>query len=99
MQLTHPLVAEGPPAEERERRARLIPDEGGDLGPRLGPLTDLRVVRQSAPFDHPQLFVPNGVRMQGSCPRVTAEGVADEVFLEIPAVGRAGGPLPAGFLE
>jgi cytochrome c peroxidase len=71
-----------------------------DLVAFLGrPLTDLRVVRQSAPFDHPQLFVPNGVRMQGSRARVTAEGVADEVFLEIPAVGRAGGPLPAGFLE
>ena len=32
-----------------------------DLVAFLGrPLTDVRVVRQSAPFDHPQLFVPNG---------------------------------------
>ena len=63
------------------------------------PLTDLRVVRQSAPFDHPQIFVPNGVKMQGGRPQVTDEGVARDVFLEIPAVGRKGGPLPAGFLE
>ena len=63
------------------------------------PLTDMRVVRQSAPFDHPQLFVPNGVRMQGNRPQVTDEGVSHDVFLEIPAVGRKGGPLPTGFLE
>ena len=56
-------------------------------------------MRQSAPFDHPQLFVPNGVKMQGGRPQVTDEGVARDVFLEIPAVGRNGGPLPAGFLE
>jgi hypothetical protein len=50
-------------------------------------------------FGHPQLFVPNGVKMQGGRPLVTDEGVARDVFLEIPAVGRKGGPLPAGFLE
>ena len=71
-----------------------------DLVAFLGrPLTDPRVVRQSAPFDHPQIFVPNGVRMQGGRPLVTDEGVARDVFLEIPAVGRKGGPLPTGFLE
>jgi cytochrome c peroxidase len=71
-----------------------------DLVAFLGrPLTDMRVVRQSAPFDHPQIFVPNGVKRQGGRPQVTAEGVARDVLLEIPAVGRRGGPLPAGFLE
>jgi hypothetical protein len=71
-----------------------------DLVAFLGrPLTDMRVVRQSAPFDHPQIFVPNGVKRQGGRPQVTAEGVARDVLLEIPAVGRKGGPLPAGFLE
>jgi cytochrome c peroxidase len=63
------------------------------------PLTDPRVVRQSAPFDHPQLFVSNGHKMQGNRPEVTAEGVARDNFLEIPAVGRYGGPLPTGFLK
>jgi hypothetical protein len=37
--------------------------------------------------------------MQGGCPLVTDEGVARDVFLEIPAVGRKGEPLPAGFRE
>lgn len=63
------------------------------------PLTDQRVVRQSAPFDHPQLFVPNWHLMQGSHPRVNDEGVAKDDLLEIPAVGRNGGPLPRGFLR
>lgn len=71
-----------------------------DLVAFLGrPLTDLRVLQQRAPFDHPQLFVPNGHSMAGSHPRVTTEGVARDVFLEIPAVGRLGGPPPAGFLQ
>jgi len=63
------------------------------------PLTDPRVVQQSAPFDHPQLFVPNGHATNGRHPLVTEEGVARDVFLEVPAVGSAGGPLAAGFIQ
>lgn len=71
-----------------------------DLVAFLGrPLTDPRVLQQSAPFDHPQLFVPNGHSMAGSHPRVTGEGVARDIFVEVPAVGRRGGPAPAGFLQ
>ena len=71
-----------------------------DLVAFLGrPLTDPRVAQQRAPFDHPQLFVPNGHSMAGSRPRVTPEGVADDTLLEVPAVGRDGGPLPVGFLQ
>ena len=71
-----------------------------DLTAFLGrPLTDMRVVLQRAPFDHPQLVVPNGHPMQGHRPLVTDDGVAADTLLEIPAVGRDGGPLPAGFLE
>jgi hypothetical protein len=71
-----------------------------DLVAFLGrPLTDPRVLQQRAPFDHPQLFVPNGHRRHGGQLDVTEEGVAGDVFLEIPAVGRRGGPLPAGFLQ
>ena len=78
----------------------LTGQEIDDLVAFLGrPLTDPRVIQQRAPFDHPQLFVPNGHAMQGSHPRVTTEGVAQDVFLEIPAVGRLGGPLPTGFLQ
>ncbi|HSQ10222.1 MAG TPA: cytochrome c peroxidase [Burkholderiaceae bacterium] len=62
-------------------------------------LTDPRVVRQSAPFDHPQLFVPNGHETRGGAPVVDPDGTVRDRMLEIPAVGRRGGPLPAGFLE
>ena len=60
----------------------------------------MRVVLQKAPFDHPQLFVPNGHPMgHDGRPRVNDEGVARDNMLEIPEVGRHGGPLPRGFLE
>jgi cytochrome c peroxidase len=59
----------------------------------LEALTDERVLRRSAPFDHPQLFVPNG-----HCGDHLATSGKD-AMIEIPAVGAAGGdPLP-GFLE
>ena len=81
-------------------KLNLTEQEIEDLVAFLGrPLTDPRVVRQSAPFDHPQLFVPNGHRMDGARPRVTDDGVARDVLLEIPAVGRFGGPLAEGFLK
>jgi cytochrome c peroxidase len=72
-----------------------------DLVAFLGrPLTDMRVMQQKAPFDHPQLFVPNGHPMEpDGRPRVNEEGVARDIMLEIPEVGRNGGPLPPGFLE
>jgi cytochrome c peroxidase len=81
-------------------KLNLTEQEIDDLVAFLGrPLTDPRVVHQRAPFDHPQLFVPNGVSMRGGRPRVTHEGVARDILLEIPAVGRRGGPLPGAFLQ
>lgn len=72
----------------------------------LKSLTDERVRYQKAPFDHPQLFVPNGhpgdENSVTSDPNVTvADGTkqATDELLEIPAVGRNGAqPLP-NFLE
>lgn len=61
-------------------------------------LTDQRVVEQKAPFDHPQLFVPNGHKTILGFP-IPGIGGAQDDLLEIPAVGRNGGPLPKGFLE
>lgn len=61
-------------------------------------LLDQRVVQQSAPFDHPQLFVPNGHKTLFGFP-IPSFGGAEDDLLEIPAVGRNGGPLPKGFLE
>lgn len=67
-------------------------------------LTDPRVKRQSAPFDHPELFIPNG---HPGDERVitdvilTANGVrqAGDDLLTIPAVGAAGGRQLRTFLE
>jgi hypothetical protein len=66
-------------------------------------LTDPRTVKQAAPFDHPQLFTPNG-HPEGANgypvqPDPKHPGQAKNQFLEIPAVGANGGkPLPT-FLE
>ena len=46
---------------------------------------------------HPEDQREGGVR--AGRPRVTEERVARDIFLEIPAVGRRGGPLAIGFLE
>jgi hypothetical protein len=52
-----------------------------------------------APFDHPQLFVPNGHAGPPGTADANGDGLADDIVVEIPAVGAAGGvPLP-GFLE
>jgi hypothetical protein len=66
----------------------------------LETLTDERILFQRAPFDHPQLFVPNG-HLENALWTIDAnnDGLADDLMIEISAVGAAGGtPLP-GFLE
>ncbi|HWO20504.1 MAG TPA: cytochrome c peroxidase [Kofleriaceae bacterium] len=65
----------------------------------LRTLTDERVLYRRAPFDHPQLFVPNGHRGSGNHVQDrNHDELADDVMVEIPAVGADGGdPLP-GFL-
>jgi len=66
-------------------------------------LTDPRTVKQSAPFDHPQLLTPNG-HPQGPNGYPVARdpghpGQAKDQLMEIPAVGATGGkPLPT-FLD
>jgi cytochrome c peroxidase len=73
----------------------LVPAEKADLVAFLGALTDPRVENQSAPFDHPELFVPDGhlwevpeteLRDDGS-----GTGRAADNFVVIPATGAAGG--------
>jgi cytochrome c peroxidase len=63
-------------------------------------LTDERVLYRRAPFDHPQLFVPNGhPGNSATTSDANGDGRADDLMIEIPAVGAEGGaPLP-GFLE
>lgn len=61
-------------------------------------LTDERVRYDRAPFDHPQLFIPNG--HQGNENSVTRDGgQAKDVLVELPATGRLGGPARPNFLE
>ncbi|MBD2532727.1 cytochrome C peroxidase [Nostoc flagelliforme FACHB-838] len=61
-------------------------------------LTDQRVLLEKAPFDHPQLFIPNG--HPGNQSSVTASGntngtpTATDQLVEIPAVGRNGVTTP-----
>jgi len=78
----------------------LAPDEIDAIVAFLESLTDERVPSQRAPFDHPQLFVPNGHPGNSAWTIDTdLDGRADDRMVEIPAVGAAGGaPLP-GFLE
>jgi cytochrome c peroxidase len=66
----------------------------------LESLTDERVLYRRAPFDHPQLFVPNGHPADSSgVTDANGDGLADDRMVVIPAVGAEGGvPLP-GFLE
>ena len=69
-----------------------------DLVAFLKSLTDERVRIAAGPFDHPQIFVPNG--HPGDERSVTQRrGQAVDSLLEIPATGQTGGPVLRGFLE
>jgi cytochrome c peroxidase len=66
-------------------------------------LTDPRTAVQAAPFDHPQLFAPNG-HPQGSHEYPVQgdpkhPGQAKDSLIEIPAVGAKGGKPLSTFLE
>ncbi|MDZ8187780.1 MAG: cytochrome c peroxidase [Nostoc sp. ChiSLP02] len=65
----------------------------------LKSLTDDRVRYERAPFDHPQLFIPNG--HPGDTTKVTNDGTgnATDSLLELPAIGRNGGPAKPNFLS
>ena len=76
----------------------MTPDEIDAIVAFLETLTDERVLFQRAPFDHPQLIVPNGHRVKSGAD-ANGDGLADDMFVEIPAVGAAGGPALPGFLQ
>jgi cytochrome c peroxidase len=69
-----------------------------DLVEFLKSLTDERVKKAAAPFDHPQLFVPNG-HPGNTTNVIQLNGRAVDTMLEIPATGKNGGPVLPGFLE
>jgi hypothetical protein len=66
-------------------------------------LTDPRTVKQSAPFDHPQLFTPHGHPSGPHGYPVEKDpqhpGQATTQFMEVPAVGAKGGKALPTFLE
>jgi hypothetical protein len=96
----HPLEAMDETPIEPLGVPSMTADEIDAIVAFLESLTDERVLYRRAPFDHPQLFVPNG--HPGDWSGVTdanGDGLADDRMLVIPAVGAEGGlPLP-GFLE
>ena len=75
------------------------PQELDDLVAFLKGLTDPRVLYRRAPFDAPQLFVPNGHRVVNGVVAVDSDGTAADILLEVPAVGRNGGAPLKGFLD
>jgi len=75
------------------------PDELDALEAFLHSLTDERVRNQRAPFDHPELFVPNGHVGSQQVVFSDGQGAAMDAFAYVPPVGRRGArPLPR-FLE
>jgi len=65
-------------------------------------LTDPRTVSQAAPFDHPQLFTPNGHVTDGNG-NVQKDsdhpGQAETQLMEVPATGKGGGTPEPTFLD
>ncbi|HKR36670.1 MAG TPA: cytochrome c peroxidase, partial [Steroidobacteraceae bacterium] len=80
-------------------KLNLTTQELDDLVAFLKGLTDERVLYRRAPFDNPQLFVPNGHRMVHGVPAVASDGTAADIMMEVPAVGRNGGAPVKAFLK
>lgn len=68
------------------------PEGVADLVAFMKSLTDERVRWQKAPFDHPELIIPEG--HSG-----TSNGVATDVLVRLPEVGRDGGVEVKSFVE
>lgn len=79
--------------------ANMMSDEVDAVVAWLESLTDDRVRIAAAPFDHPQLFVPNGHPGNQDEVERGKHGFAKDDLLEIPMTGAAGGPPLPGFLE
>ena len=79
--------------------ANMTSDEADAVVAWLEALTDERVRIAAAPFDHPQLFVPNGHPGDQHQVKRGKDGFAKDDLFEIPMTGAAGGPPLPGFLE
>ncbi|HVH41968.1 MAG TPA: cytochrome c peroxidase [Labilithrix sp.] len=61
-------------------------------------LTDERVRHESAPFDHPELLIPDGHPGNETSVTNRGDGTATDDFITIPAVGQNGGGALGTFL-
>ncbi|WP_375473474.1 cytochrome-c peroxidase [uncultured Nostoc sp.] len=77
----------------------LSPEEKQQLVAFLKGLTDDRVRYNKAPFDHPQLFIPNGHVGNSNYVVNDGTGKATDDTVEIPAVGRNGNSGTPNFLS
>lgn len=80
----------------------LTDQQEDDLVAFLESLTDERVAWEKAPFDHPQIFVPNGApgdHTNAAPDANTGNQLAIDDMIEIPAVGRNGRPKSWGPLR
>jgi cytochrome c peroxidase len=75
----------------------LSEQDKNDLVEFLKALTDPRVKFQSAPFDHPELYVPVGEKADASGNVMTEAGRAVDCFRQVPATGAGGGAPLAAF--
>jgi cytochrome c peroxidase len=72
--------------------------EKDDLVEFLEALTDPRVKNQSAPFDHPEMYVPAGEKTDATGDLVReSDGRAVDCFRQVPATGAGGGAPLAPF--
>ena len=67
-----------------------------DLVEFLKTLTDDRVRYEKAPFDHPEIWVPNGSESNQAAitPNAISPNLAKDAFLLIPAIGASGTIVP-----
>lgn len=93
-------ILTGPLFNPSSRRSTPMSEQDKqDLEAFLKSLTDERVRKQQAPFDHPQLFIPNGQTGDQFNVQVTASRTARDAMIELPAVGRGGGTPLSKFLQ
>lgn len=90
--------------DDNPLRPRLWPlnlNEGQkeDLVAFMKALTDDRVRYEKAPFDHPQLFIPNGHLGNETSVSQDHDGKATDDLLVIPAIGRKGSNGTPNFLS
>jgi len=98
----HQNIADLDPEVDGIGRLKTHPERRAALVAFMKTLTDERVRNESAPFDHPELFVPNGhpgdesgvTTDLGNCNNVLMICQATEDTLHLPKVGAGGNAAP-----